>query len=145
MKLLFLTLVMTIVSGGFVSTVNAQKGEIRNPPPYTQPQQISVRVGKLKKATRSKLTVKFVSIVEDSRCPEGTQCVWAGNAKIKVTIKEGKDAAQTFEINTNTGARAATCGRYTVFLTSLTPSPKANGRINKNGYTAIFDISVINR
>ena len=31
-------------------------------------------------------TVRFVEIVEDSRCPEGVECVWAGRAQIRVEV-----------------------------------------------------------
>jgi len=31
-------------------------------------------------------TVTFVEVVEDSRCPEGTDCVWAGRAQIRVEV-----------------------------------------------------------
>lgn len=133
MKLLFLTLVLTLVFGSLVST-NAQ-----------EKQKISVRVGKQTKASRSKLTVKFVELVEDSRCAEGTNCVWAGNATIKVSIKQGGEPEEIFEMNTNLGAKGATFGGYAIYLTSLTPTPKANVRINRNAYTATFSISRMTR
>ena len=135
MKLLFLSLILTFAFGGFASTANAQQ----------EKQQIKVRVGKQTKASRSKLTVKFVSLVEDSRCAEGTTCVWAGNAVIKVSIKKGSDPAEIFEMNTNTGAKGASYGQYAIYLTSLTPTPKANVRLNRNSYTATFSISRLSR
>lgn len=30
--------------------------------------------------------ISFVEVVEDSRCPTGVQCAWAGTAKIRVSI-----------------------------------------------------------
>lgn len=30
--------------------------------------------------------VTFVEVVEDSRCPEGVECVWAGRAQIRVEV-----------------------------------------------------------
>jgi len=136
MKLLFSILVLTLALGGFALAANAQDNEN---------QEIKVRVGKQKKASCSKLNVKFVSVIEDSRCAEGTTCVWAGNAKIKITIQEGETPAETFEINTETGARGATYGRFAIYLTELTPTPKANRRINRNAYTATFSIKRLSR
>ena len=136
MKLLFLSFILTLAFGGLVSTANAQEKE---------KQQIKVRVGKQTKASRSKVTIKFVSLIEDSRCAEGTNCVWAGNARIKVSIKKGSDPAETFELNTNAGTDGATYGQYAIYLTSLTPTPKANVRINRNAYTATFSISRLTR
>ena len=133
MKLLFLTLIVAFIFGSAPST-SAQTNR-----------QISVRVGKQKKDTRSKLTVKFISLVEDSRCPEGTNCVWAGNATIKVAVFEGGQEVKTFEANTNIGAQGETYGAYAVKLVSLTPSPKENVRLNRNAYTATFSISRLTR
>ena len=133
MKTFFLSLILSLVFGGLVPT-NAQSG-----------QTVKVKIGKQKKESSSKLTIKFVSLVEDSRCAEGTRCVWAGNAKIKVSIKQGSDAAETFEMNTNLGAKGANYDSYAIYLTSLTPTPNANVRINRNAYTATFSISQLSR
>ena len=40
-------------------------------------------------------TVKFVKVLEDSRCPKNTNCIWAGRAKILVEVSSKKmDAIQ---------------------------------------------------
>lgn len=103
-----------------------------------------VQINKQKKFSRSNLTIKFVSLIEDSRCPEGTNCVWAGNAKIKIEVSKGR-AKETFEINTNLGPKGATYNGYAIELISLTPVPKENIRINRNGYVATFVVSRLTR
>ena len=107
-------------------------------------QQQKVQINKQKKFSRSSLTIKFVSLIEDSRCPEGTNCVWAGNAKIKIEVIKGR-AKETFEINTNLGPKGATYDGYSIELISLTPVPKENIRINRNGYVATFTVSRLTR
>ncbi len=37
-------------------------------------------------AQRDGHAIRFVSVVEDSRCPQGTTCVWEGRAKVAVEI-----------------------------------------------------------
>ena len=133
MKTLFLTLILTLVFGS-VLTVEAKDDA-----------PVRVRVGKQKKFSRSKITIKFVSLIEDSRCPEGVNCVWAGNAKIKVQISEGKDAGETFEMNTNLGAKGASFRGYAVNLVSLTPFPKADVKVSSDSYAATFSISRLTR
>lgn len=32
-----------------------------------------------------------LSSIEDSRCPEGTQCIWQGYARIELILEEGND------------------------------------------------------
>ena len=103
-------------------------------------QQQKIQINKQKKFSGSKITVKFLSLVEDSRCAEGTRCVWAGNAQIKIEVSKN-GAKKTFELNTNLDPKSATFGDYTIELVDLTPVPKANIRINRNGYVATFAVS----
>ena len=34
------------------------------------------------------LSVEFMNVAEDSRCPVGVECIWAGQAKIELEIKQ---------------------------------------------------------
>lgn len=107
-------------------------------------QQQKVQIHKQKEFSRSNLTVKFVELIEDSRCPEGTNCIWAGNAKIKIEVSKGR-SKKTFEVNTNLGPKGAAFGGYQIELVALTPVPKENIRINRNGYVATFAVSRLRR
>lgn len=108
-------------------------------------QQMSVRINQQKTFSRSKLKIKFLSLVEDSRCPEGVDCIWAGNARIKVRVTSKRGVTEIFEMNTNTGQRGDTLDGYAINLDSLTPTPKANVRLNKNAYTATFTVRKLTR
>jgi hypothetical protein len=121
-------LILTFVFGGFVSA-QAQTN-----------QEIKLLINKQKIVTKDKLTIKFVSLVEDSRCPTDTNCIWAGNAKIKIQVGRGKTAAKTFELNTNLEPQTVSFAGYEIKLVNLTPQPATNIRINRNGYTAVFSI-----
>jgi hypothetical protein len=127
-----LVLLLTLAFGAFAA-VEAQTR-----------QQQKVQIHKQKRFSRSNLTVKFVSLVEDSRCPVGTNCVWAGNAKITIEVSKGR-SKKTFEVNTNTGAKGAVFNGYKIELMSLTPVPRENIRINRNGYVATFAVSRLTR
>jgi hypothetical protein len=133
MKTIFLSLILMLVFGSAVAT-RAQAN-----------QTLKVIVNQQKTAPKSKLTIKFVSLVEDSRCAEGTRCVWAGNAKIQVKINDSRGRSETFEMNTAMGAKGASFGGYTVNLVSVEPRPRANARINRNAYTATFSIGKLTR
>jgi len=107
--------------------------------------QFTLRVNQQKVVTPEKLTVKFVSLIEDARCAEDTQCIWAGNAKIKVTVRQRNGELKTIEMNTNTGPQGDTYGHYAIRLVKLTPVPRSNIRINRNAYTATFSVSRLTR
>lgn len=131
MKTIFLTVILTLVFGSIVSAQG--NGTLK------------VRVNQQKSHARSKLKITFVSLVEDSRCPTGTRCVWAGNAKIRVKIADARGRSEIFEMNTNMGARGASFGGYAINLLDVAPRPAANIRINRNAYTATFEINKLTR
>jgi hypothetical protein len=85
------------------------------------------------------IRVKFVDLIEDSRCPTDTQCVWAGNAKLKVKLwKNGQ--TRVVEMNTGMEPRVIRFAGYEIKITDLTPHPATNIRIRKDGYVATFSV-----
>ena len=131
---IILALILTLAVGALVSA-QAQP----------QRQQQKVQVNKQKKFSRSGLTVRFVELVEDSRCPKGTTCVWAGNAKIKVEVKRNGARKEIIELNTGTDDKSARYDGLLIELIDLTPEPANNIRINRNGYVATIAVSRLTR
>lgn len=48
--------------------------------------QFELRPGDDAQAGKTGLFVRFDSVSQDSRCPTGVQCVWAGNAAVKLSV-----------------------------------------------------------
>jgi hypothetical protein len=128
-KAIFLSFALMLVFGSVMS-VKAQTN-----------QQIKLAVKKQKTVTKDKLTVKFVSVMEDSRCPIGVDCIWAGNAKIQIKVTSRKGISKTFELNTGIQPQTIQFEGYEIKLGELSPHPKANVPANPNGYTANFVVS----
>lgn len=85
------------------------------------PQSIKVTLGQSKMADRGKVSVRFISVVEDSRCPMNARCVWAGNAKIKVAVSVGRRRAETVELNSTMQPQTVTVQGYRLTLQDLNP------------------------
>lgn len=103
-------------------------------------QKVTVQLGKTATESHSKVKVEFVELVEDSRCPADVNCVWAGNAKIKIKVtKKGK--SQTIELNSGMANKDNAFAGYTFALEKLTPEPASNIRIDRNGYIAVIALS----
>ena len=86
-------------------------------------EELVVRKGQEKTSSRGKITVKFVEIVEDSRCPPDVECVWAGNAKIRITLAKGRKAAKTFELNSALKPDSILFEGYDIRLVDVRPRP----------------------
>lgn len=73
-------------------------------------------------ATVQDLTIRFVEVPEDSRCPLGVTCVWEGNATVALeTVYQGVE--MPVALNTVSGSRSAVVGPYTIDLLRLDPYP----------------------
>jgi hypothetical protein len=102
---------------------------------------VTVRVHQEKSVPSAGFKIKFVEMVEDSRCPEGTACVWAGNAKVKIEVRKGRSTAKIFELNSTTQPNMIEYSGYEIKFTSLTPRPAVNVRINPDKYIATFEVT----
>ena len=109
-----------------------------------KPEQLTLRHGQQKKAGSTGLTVKFMSVVEDSRCPVGVNCIWAGNAKIEVNVADAR-GSKKFVINTTTGPQRDQYGGWAIRLVSLSPQPPQTGKISPARYTATFSVERLSR
>jgi len=68
------------------------------------------------------LTVRFVSVVEDSRCPVGVQCVRAGEAKVQLALRAPGERDDAVILATEGGQpRDASFAGYDVHLVALDP------------------------
>ena len=69
------------------------------------------------------LTVTFKAVTGDSRCPQGTQCVAAGEATVVLTAKAGE---KTEELTVKVGAAAenkVTLEPFAIRILKLDPYP----------------------
>ena len=112
-----------------------------NRPETFKRETFSLRYGNQRTIARGELTIRFVTVMEDSRCPIGVNCVWAGNAKIKVRVTDRRGRSKVMELNTSGEPRGGQFGRVTINLVNLTPQPRQNAKPARSRYTAMFSIA----
>jgi len=102
---------ITVLAFGFSTNADGQKlGE-----------QFYLKLDQQVTVQNEGLTIKFKSVDEDSRCPEGAKCAWKGNAKVTILVSQ-----TDIELNTHGGEKyptQATYSNYTLRLITLTPYP----------------------
>ena len=87
----------------------------------------SLRVGE-QRTVASKLRIHFIEVTDDSRCPVGTECVWAGNAKVKLALSVGKKR-EDVDLNSETQPTSIEFSGYRIKFVSLTRKPTQPGRM----------------
>lgn len=92
--------------------------------------------------TIQELRITFEGVSEDSRCPTGVQCVWAGDATAMFTLEKAPAAAQQRALHTNGRfERQTNYDSFTVALQDIKPYPKQGGAIAPDDYRATLVVT----
>jgi len=83
------------------------------------------------------LTVEFVRIAEDSRCPTDTTCVWAGEVKVQVATRTGGAEAVQHEIK---AGEHATVGAFRVLVVNVQPERLSTREIPQEEYRVTLKV-----
>ncbi len=82
----------------------------------------------------SGLEITFNKVIEDSRCPKGVECVWAGNGKVEITVHLPGKEPGIQELNTNLDPNEIAAGEYKIQLLELQPFPVKSEEIMPEEY-----------
>jgi hypothetical protein len=88
------------------------------------------------------LIIKFLALLEDSRCPVNVDCIWEGNGKIQIGVKKNSGEFKTFVLNTNLEPLEIMFENYKIKIVSLDPKPKSEAKNKAESYIATFLIWV---
>lgn len=83
------------------------------------------------------LTVEFVRVVEDSRCPKDTTCVWAGEVKVQVATRVGSAEAVQHEIK---AGESAIVGAFQVMVVNVQPDRLSTREIRQEEYRVTLKV-----
>jgi hypothetical protein len=105
-------------------------------------QEFDVRIGETAAIGDEPLTVVFEQVVEDSRCPANTTCVWAGTAVVRLGLRVGDTARGTVNLQTlpEVGAEGV-FQKYRLRLVRLAPTPRDSSRIPVEQYVLTLIVS----
>src|SRR5690554_2973895 len=105
--------------------------------------KIGVKVPEGETVVLKGVTVKFLEVIEDSRCPEGVNCMWAGRAIVKAEVtSNGKTEEVTLifgetrpgeEKNTN----LFTSEEFVINGLTLNPYPTSESTGKDTGYVLL--------
>ena len=99
-------------------------------------EEIQIKFGESVSLEKGSLTIKFKSLVGDSRCPQGVVCVWAGNAEVILEVSRNEIA-----LNTALDPREEGVGDYNIQLQDIIPYPKAGEELKPEDYIVKIVVS----
>jgi hypothetical protein len=75
-----------------------------------------------------------MSVQEDSRCPEGGQCIWEGNGKIELKLQQQDQPSVLVQLNTTREPRETVYQGYRIQLVSLNSYPSTKSVIKPSDF-----------
>jgi hypothetical protein len=90
-------------------------------------QQVEIPLGQTRLFDEERLAISFVRVMEDSRCPQGAQCIQAGNAIVGLILHERGEATRPVTLNTHADPRTVSHEGYVVTVVDVLPWPTAGG------------------
>ena len=123
------TFIAALVLSGCASTTLAPTGPFNKEVTLAQGKSASVVDG---------VTVRFVAVSGDSRCPADALCIQGGDAVVKLQVTSAND---TREVELHTGnMQPFTSGNLTVELLQLMPYPFSGRTIQPEEYRATIRV-----
>ncbi len=103
------------------------------------PATVELKPGHSVELTDQGYRITFKSVPEDSRCPTGVQCVWAGDAAVhlKITGVEARDCT----LHTTLDPRSIVLKRVSIALKRVSPYPSRESRIDPSDYCVKLDLA----
>lgn len=106
--------------------------------------KIAIKVAKGETVKVKGISIKFLELVEDSRCPTGVNCIWAGRAIVKVEVTSNGNKQErmlTFgeirpgeEKNTN----LYSSNEFSINGLTLNPYPTSESTGKDKGYVLLI-------
>lgn len=108
---------------------------------HVQPgRQFELAVGQEAQIQGSAVSVRFSGVGEDSRCGTDVQCIWAGNAVVRLTLSSSATTPSESALNTGLEPRQTPYAGFTIRLVGLKPAPKAGRTIPQTDYVATLEV-----
>jgi len=127
--------ILTVLSGcqGGEGTVKA-----------TLNKEFSLGIGQTAGITGEPLTVQFVEIQDDSRCPKGAMCIWQGRVSAVLQVSDGSDSTKIVltEPGLSDQYGRGTYKKYE-FTSRVQPYPELGKKIPKDDYRVLLTIRKI--
>jgi hypothetical protein len=133
----FTVILLALTSVGFLLSCSNGESTIS----ISLAKEFTLTIGQTANISSENLTIKFVDVSSDSRCPSDVECPWAGQVKVILNIKNGSSSQQVELTQLGGGnAEGQKIGNYTYEFT-VEPYPVSTHQIEKNEYRLLLTVS----
>jgi hypothetical protein len=112
------------------------------PAEVSSPTEVALKVGQEVRVD-AVLSLAFLGVPADSRCPSRLACFWAGDAAVAIAYAAGTGPSRPDTLHTTLDPRDVRFSGYTIRLVGLTPYPETPTPIPADSYAARFRIEPV--
>ncbi len=97
--------------------------------------EIALKIGGVTQFNETDISLAFMRVKEDSRCPDGVECFWEGQGTIQLEVTDIESTV--IELTTRAGhpeMASDTLAGYVYTLLELAPYPKEGEEIQAEDY-----------
>ncbi len=117
MRNLFLLMVAVLICGCGKDDLLVDTGAI------SLPAEVRLHLGQSVLFPREGYTITFEQVTEDSRCPIGVQCVWAGDGAARLKLRDRAGAVEDDTLHTTLNPKSLQFRLLNIRLKMLQPYP----------------------
>jgi len=114
---------MRLLSLAVVACLTASCGSTPARPTPPIDATLTVSLGEAAVVAPGSLIIRFDTVTEDSRCPTGAYCVWAGRAGARLAVVANASEQSIQLLSDPRASRTATAGDVRVEWVELEPYP----------------------
>ena len=105
-------------------------------------QEFTLSIGQSASLSGENLTIKFVKVISDSRCPTGATCIWAGEASSLIKITSSESAFSKVLTQSGSSQSKTSFAGYEITF-DLQPYPELGKETKEKDYHLHLSISKI--
>jgi hypothetical protein len=104
------------------------------------PAVVELKVGKSVHLSQEGITITFLELTQDSRCPIGAICVWQGDANPHFLVEAPPANPIHCILHTALDPKSATAGSVVLTLQQVSPYPIYDTPIDPSSYVVTIEI-----
>jgi len=118
---------LVLVLAGLAAAACSSNGRLVPPtePRVAIDREFTLGVGEAAAVADTGVVLRMDAVADDSRCPIDVQCVWEGDAPVRVTAIGPRDVRATYDLHVSRGAREIVHEGLKVRLVRLDPAPRS--------------------
>jgi len=90
-------------------------------------------------AVVEEISIRFVRVANDSRCPADAVCVWGGDAQVQISVLSSQ-RSQDYDLHTG-DMKPVTHDPYTIHLIKVEPYPFSSRTIEPEEYRVTLKVT----